>query len=914
MEECINSYEINQKGKDYILLLDLQENNILIKCINKSTGCIFLSKIYNLSDLNLINKNFKVYKNIKEIQSLLNNAVEKAKIGLLEDFNQLTIFFYLIFDLEENIIAFSLNKESAQNSEKKELNNSNDNNDEINNSKFLLDKLEKEYNTINQTNIILMEQMQKLNTEITQLKNESDTLKEKNDILKSENEKLMEFKNKYQESMQSSCNNNIRFKNKLNISSVINEIFLGKNNMNNKINENINGKENLNLNEANNEEENNMNIIDNDNFENESEHEIKNNISDKDMIENNNNNSNKKCEEVDLLKEEKEIYQKLLENKFNNEEEKIYNNIDKSNKIEEKEVNNEENIIKNTNENNEKKESENKYDERAENLDEDSEQEIEFISNNKILNNSIKKFDKIQEDIEKTIDNNIKEIDNNNNINIEDNKVQDESPYLNEKEEKQEINENINQENIENKEIILNNIRESINRVEIKNKETNEQKINNEENINEIQNLNIDIKENIIINENNNIIKDNNNINVKNEDINIEDETTKKNDKCEKINHINKIFGDDENKMNKNAEKPEETKENIENKNLDEKSNEDLKVKELINQIEKINKDNINKTEKMEKNNIEIKKEESNEKNIKYYTINNEQKINMDKERQDIKKMNLNIDISEINTKVNIDNLKTNNINYELDLSNSFITKNDDISETSNYFYNDQVNDTYKPTDFKKKANIKQTQDKISNFNLGLKDKDQYLYNKKDYNKIKSNIIQNISELYFISNRIHKNKYKINLNLLYKASIDGDKASIFHEKCNKAQTTLILIQAKNNKIFGGYTKRTWRGKNIEKTDNDAFIFSFDNKKIYNVIKGKNAIGCFLDYNACFSGAFKIYDNSLDKGGILIKNENNYEIKDINELINYNEYENNNKENININFDIEEIEVYEIKIA
>ena len=911
MEEDINGFEINQKGKDYILLIDLQENNILIKCINKSSGDFFFSKQYDLSYFNSMNKYFQIYNNIQEIQSLLNNAIEKAKIGLLEDFNQLTIFFYLIFDTEENTIAFSLNKESDKNrnSEIKELNSLKDINDDNNNSKYIIDKLEKDYDIINKKNIILIEQMQKLNIELTQLKNELATLNEKSDIFKAENEKLMEYKFKYEEIIQSSFKNNFLHKNELKISSVINKFFLGKNNINNNINENINGKENLHLNEKNNEEKNNMNIIDNDNFENEIDNDIE----------------NKKLNKIDTIKEQKEIYQKILENKINNEEEKINNQdnianvyeninniINKSNKLKEDLVKNEENKNKNKNEkvlDNKKNESNNKDDEKTEDIDEDSELEIEFIRNNKIVNTSNKKFDKIQENIEKTI-NSKEDIDNNNNnFNGNENIIKDKSQDFNEKEEKQKINENMIQKINEDKETMLKNIRDSINRVEIKNQE-----IKNEENIN-INGipklLNIDIKENKNINDNNEINKDN----INNGNINTENNIIKKNEKYENINnYINKIADDDENKMNKNIDKTEETKEKIEIKNQDEKPKENLKEKELINQIEKINKYNINKSEKTEKNNIEIKKDESTAKNIKYYIIKNDEIINKEKERLDDKKINSNINNTEINTKVNIEKLKSNNINYELDLSNSFITKNDDISEASNYFYNDQVNDTYKPTDFKKKANNKQIQNKISNFNLETKDKDQNINHKKDNNKLKSDIIQNISELYFISNRIHKNKYKINVNLLYKASIDGDKASIFHEKCNKAQTTLILIQTKNNKKFGGFTKRTWRGKNIEKTDNDAFIFSFDNKKIYNVIKGKNAIGCFIDYNTCFSGAFKIYDNAFDKGGILIKNENNYEIKDISELINNNESENNIEENNNINFNIKEIEVYEIKIA
>ena len=916
MADDINGYEINHKGKDYILLIDLQENNIIIKCINKPSGDFFFSKKYNITCLHSMSKFFQIYENIKEIQTLLNNTIEKAKIGLLEDFNQLTIFFYLIFGLEENTIAFSLNKESVQNQNSKinELNNLKDNNNDINNLKNIIDKLEKDYNSINQKNMIILEQMQKLNIELTQLKNESAILKEKNYILEIENEKLIEYKNLYEEIIQESNKGITRVKNELKISSIINEIFLGKNKINNNINENINGKEKLNSNEQNNEEEINMNIIDNDNFENESEHGIEN------------INFNKKSNNLnnfDIIKKEKEIYQKKFDNKNKDKKEKIseqeniiqtyekHNNIYKPNKIEEEILNNDENIDKNKNENILSDGKKELNDKKNKNIDEDSEQEIEFIRNNEIVNINNNKFDKIEENIEKTINNNQKEINNNNkNLNSYENIIKDKSSDLNEKDEKQEINENINQEIIENKEIILNNIRESINRVEIKNKETDNQEINNEENINVIHNLNNDIKENKNINESNDINKDNNNIN-NNRNINTEDNIIRKNENNDNINsHINKIVGIDENKKNSIDDNIKEIKEKFEN-NLEEKSNDNLKEKELINQIEKNNKDNINNEEK---NNIESKKEESNEKNIKYYEIKNEQILYDNKEKNDIKKMNSTIDNIEINTKISIENLKTININYEPDLSNSFITKNDDISETSNYFYNDQVNDTYKPTDLKKKTSIKQSQNKISNFNLETKDKEENIYNKKDNNKIKSDIIQNISELFFISSRIHKNKYKINLNLLYKASIDGDKASIFHEKCNKSQTTLTLIQTKNNKKFGGYTKRTWRGKNIEKIDNDAFIFSFDNKKIYNVIKGKNAIGCFIDYNTCFSGAFKIYDNAFEKGGFLIKNENNYEIEDINELINENICEKKNNKNININFEIKEIEVYEIKIA
>jgi hypothetical protein len=86
-------------------------------------------------------------------------------------------------------------------------------------------------------------------------------------------------------------------------------------------------------------------------------------------------------------------------------------------------------------------------------------------------------------------------------------------------------------------------------------------------------------------------------------------------------------------------------------------------------------------------------------------------------------------------------------------------------------------------------------------------------------------------------------------------------------------------------------------------DNEAFIFSINKKKIYNVIKGKNAIGCYDDCGPAFSGGFKINDNAFSKGGCTFKKGNNYRFSE--------DYELNNGEEF---FEVNEIEVYEIKVA
>ena len=90
---------------------------------------------------------------------------------------------------------------------------------------------------------------------------------------------------------------------------------------------------------------------------------------------------------------------------------------------------------------------------------------------------------------------------------------------------------------------------------------------------------------------------------------------------------------------------------------------------------------------------------------------------------------------------------------------------------------------------------------------------------------------------------------------------------------------------------------------MEKTDNDAFIFSLNKKQIYNIDKGKNAIECHPELGPVFSGGFKIFDNMFTNGGCTFVKGINYDTKLDYELTNGEE-----------NFEIKDVEVYEIKIA
>ena len=168
---------------------------------------------------------------------------------------------------------------------------------------------------------------------------------------------------------------------------------------------------------------------------------------------------------------------------------------------------------------------------------------------------------------------------------------------------------------------------------------------------------------------------------------------------------------------------------------------------------------------------------------------------------------------------------------------------------------------------------------------------------------VKGDILQSPSELELITRKICNGYSKITLNLLYKATIDSDKASVFHEKCDEASNSLVLIQSGNGKRFGGYTSCSWEGKSIEKQDEDAFVFSLDKMEIYDIIPGEDAIGCYPKYGPVFLGCqIRIYDEFFKNGGTTFEKGANYETEEDFELTGGLK-----------KFEVKEIEVYSVEL-
>ena len=167
--------------------------------------------------------------------------------------------------------------------------------------------------------------------------------------------------------------------------------------------------------------------------------------------------------------------------------------------------------------------------------------------------------------------------------------------------------------------------------------------------------------------------------------------------------------------------------------------------------------------------------------------------------------------------------------------------------------------------------------------------------------KVKGNIIHNKDEIELITRKINKVNKKITLNLIYKATVDSDKASAFHEKCDGAKSSLVLIETDDGKRFGGFTTSSWSGDCIDKKDEDAFVFSLDKMKVYTNIPDEDAIGCYPKYGPIFLGCqIRIYDNAFTKGGTTFEKGLNYNTEEDYELTD------GNRE-----FKVKEIEVYEV---
>ena len=192
------------------------------------------------------------------------------------------------------------------------------------------------------------------------------------------------------------------------------------------------------------------------------------------------------------------------------------------------------------------------------------------------------------------------------------------------------------------------------------------------------------------------------------------------------------------------------------------------------------------------------------------------------------------------------------------------------------------------------KNNFKEKYSKLLNKYNELLEQNKELENNIDKIfpfKMDSKIIENKNELFFIYNCL-SNYYKNNfaLQLLYRATRDGDNGKKFHELCdNKSGGILIIIKTDKNLKFGGFTDAAFVPYfNPEKKiagksgyGNISFLYQINKRKLYKIKKKENdkkfaSIFSRADVGPCFGELGEDIwikaQNFLTTGGILHKDK------------------------------------------
>jgi len=121
---------------------------------------------------------------------------------------------------------------------------------------------------------------------------------------------------------------------------------------------------------------------------------------------------------------------------------------------------------------------------------------------------------------------------------------------------------------------------------------------------------------------------------------------------------------------------------------------------------------------------------------------------------------------------------------------------------------------------------------------------------------------------------------EIKFQLLWKASIDGFRASIFHSKCDGKGPTVTIIKSDRDQVFGGYTSMPWKSAGEFGQDSKAFVYSLSHKTKHSNQKN-NGHSVYHDnrFGPVFGSGFDIcvVDNSNESGKSYSQGNETYEL-------------------------------------
>ena len=191
---------------------------------------------------------------------------------------------------------------------------------------------------------------------------------------------------------------------------------------------------------------------------------------------------------------------------------------------------------------------------------------------------------------------------------------------------------------------------------------------------------------------------------------------------------------------------------------------------------------------------------------------------------------------------------------------------------------------------------------------------DNFIQIIKAFGKILNQNLENLDSVIIKKKDVLNNFYKLisnkikihNIKLIYRASKDGLQFSNMKDKINNKSNLIFLFFTGNKRIFGAFIKS--KLENIEESkyfkDENAFVFSLDNNKIYKILIPEKAI------RFCNNYPILIGNNSYNNGFYF--NNNSSEIYDEGLLNNPKIYDFQKKRELTEGFNkFTELEIYEI---
>ena len=110
---------------------------------------------------------------------------------------------------------------------------------------------------------------------------------------------------------------------------------------------------------------------------------------------------------------------------------------------------------------------------------------------------------------------------------------------------------------------------------------------------------------------------------------------------------------------------------------------------------------------------------------------------------------------------------------------------------------------------------------------------------------------------------INNTSKHLNLNLIYKATRDGDTPKIFHKKVDGKKNTVTVILTDKGYRCGGFISKEWnKSGEFNKNDVNSFLFSLDRREKY-----------LVNLDECTNYNEQNYGPSFGKGFDLVVGEN-----------------------------------------